>query len=157
MTAAVRTAITVMMMVTAAAVLTAAAFVMVVMLTVMIALHMGIEIQLSCQESFHSRVSIAGNTAVQLDICRSQSHLSAAADTAADQNLCVQGIQHSGQSAVAAAVGVHDLGRNDLALCHIIDLKLLGVAKMLENFTVFISYRDSHIDSSFQRYVILLL
>ena len=157
MTTAVRTALTVMMMVTAAAVLTAAAFVMVVMLTVMIALHMGIEIQLACQESFHSRVSIAGNTAVQLDICCSQSHLSAAADTAADQNLCVQGIQHSGQSAVAAAVGVHDLGRNDLALCHIIDLKLLGVAKVLENFTVFISYRDSHIDSPFQRYVILLL
>ena len=144
MTAAVRTAITVVMMVIAAAVLTATAIMMVMVLSVVVALYMGIEIQLSCQECFHSRVRIAGNTAIQLNVSRCQGHLGAAANTTADQNLRVQRVQNTCQRAVAAAVGIHHLGRNDLALSHIIDFELLGVAKVLEDLTVFISYRDSH-------------
>jgi len=139
----------IVMMVTAA--MGAAAAIVVVMLAVMIALDMGVKVQLSCQKRFHCRVSIAGDTAVQLNISRRQGHLSAAADSAADQNIGVQGVQHAGQSAVAAAVGIHHFGGNDLALCYVIDLELLRVAKVLENFTVIISYRDSHKDSSFQR------
>ena len=141
----------------AAAVLTATAIVMVVMLPVVVALNMGIKVQLTGQERFHSRVGIAGNTAIQLNVSRCQGHLSAAADAAADQHIRVQTVQNACQRAMATAVGIHHLGRNDLAVSHIIDLELLGMAKVLENFTVFISYCDSHIDSPFQRYVILLL
>ena len=127
----------------ATAVLTATAF-MVMVLPVVVALNMGIEIQLSFQECFHSSVRIAGNTAIQLNVSRCQGHLGAAANAAADQNLRVQRVQNTCQRAVAAAVGIHHLGRNDLALSHIIDFELLGVAKVLEDLTIVISYRDSH-------------
>ena len=142
----------------AAAAVTAAGMTFFMMvLTVMVALNIGIVEQIAGNQCFHSSIGTAGNTAEEPDAGCCQSHLGTAADTAADQNICLESRQNACQSAVAAAVGIHNLGSNDLAVEHIIDLKLLGVAKVLENFTVFISYRDSHIDSSFQRYVILLL
>ena len=115
-----------------------------------IAPDIGIESQFAGNQSLRCRVSTAADTAKELDACCCQGHLGATTDATADQHICIQIFQNAGQSAVAAAVGVDDLGSDDLAVCHIIDLKLLGVTEMLENLTVVVSYRDSHRKNSFR-------
>ena len=62
----------------------AAAF---VMLSMMIAPHIGIIIQLSVQKRFYRRVRVSGYSAVQLDSCGCQRILRPCSDTAADQRL----------------------------------------------------------------------
>ena len=126
----------------------AAAVAFLMMVAVMIALNIGVEIQLSFQEGPDSGIRIAGHAAVQLDSGRCQRHLGTAADAAADQNFCLQSSQETGQSAMAAAVGVHHLGRNNSTILYIIDLKLLGVTKVLKDLSVRISNCNSHILSS---------
>ena len=56
----------------------------------------------------------------------------------------MQGAEHPGQSTVAAAAGVHNLGRENSAVFHIVNLKLGRMAEVLENFAVFIGYRNTH-------------
>ena len=127
-----------------AAVGTAAVVAAGVAFTVMVAADVGIVIQVACQECLHSIVSIAGNAAVELDACLSQSHLSAAADAAADQDVNAAAKEEASQGAVAAAVGVHDLGGDDGAVFHIVDLKLLGVTEVLEDQLVCVSNCNLH-------------
>lgn len=50
---------------------------------------------------------------------------------------------------MAAAVGIHHYRMGYLAIFYSIQLKLSGVTKMLEHLTVFISYCDFHLLSSF--------
>ena len=64
----------------------------------------------------------------------------------------LESLQEGSQGAVAAAVGVDHRGADDLAVLHIIELELLGVAEMLENAAVFIGYCDSHGSFSFQMF-----
>ena len=130
--------------VTAAAVIAAGMTFTVMMLTMMIALHIGIVCQNTCQECFYCSVCIAGNTAEQLDTGCRQSHLGTTTDTAANQNIRLQGLQYASQSTVSTAVGIHYFGGYDLTFLHIIDLEHLGVAEMLEDVSVFISNRNSH-------------
>ena len=134
----------ILMATVAAAAVTAAkvAFLMVVF-PVMIALNIGIVEQVAGNQGFHSCISVAGNTAVQLNACCCKSHLGTAADTAADQDICMQRGQHTGQGTVAAAVGIHHFGGNDLAVLNIVNLKFLGMAEMLENLAVFIGNCNS--------------
>ena len=130
---------------TAAVVATGMAF------AVVVAADVGIVIQIACQECFHSVVSIAGNAAVELDASLSQSHLSTAADAAADQNINTAAEQEACQSAVTAAVGIHDLGGNDGTVFNVVDLKLLGVAEVLEDQFVCVSNCNFHgIKNSFE-------
>ena len=75
----------VMTMVAAAAVVAAGVAFAVVMIVV-IAADIGVECQLTGQQRFHCTVGAAGYTAVELNTGGCQSHLSAAADAAADQN-----------------------------------------------------------------------
>ena len=42
------------------------------------------------------------------------------------------------------AVGIHNLGRNNFAVLHIINLKFLGMSEMLKNLAVFIGYCTFH-------------
>ena len=123
---------------TAAVITTGMAF------TVMVAADVGIVVQVACQECFHSVIGIAGNTAVELDTGLSQSHLRAAADAATDQNVNTAAKQEACQSAVTAAVGIHDLGGYDGAIFNVGDLKLLGVTEMLEDQLVCVSNCDFH-------------
>ena len=111
---------------------------------VVVAADIGIIVQVACQECFHSVVSVTGNTAVELDAGLSQSHLSAAADAAADQDINTAAKQEACQSAVTAAVGIHDLGGYDGAIFNVVDLKLLGVAEMLEDQFVCVSNCNFH-------------
>ena len=111
---------------------------------VMVAADIGIVVQIACQECFHSVISVTGNTAVELDAGLSQSHLSAAADTAADQNINTAAKQEACQSTVTAAIGIHNFGGDDGAVFDIVDLKLLGMAEMLENQLICVSNCNFH-------------
>ena len=57
--------------------------------------------------------------------------------------------QKACQRAVTAAVGINNFRMNDLAVRSFIKLKLLGVAEMLENLTVFIGNCNFHDGISF--------
>ena len=111
---------------------------------VVVAADIGIIIQIARQECFHSIVSVTGNAAIELDASLSQSHLCTAADATADQNINTAAKQEACQSAVTAAVGIHDLGGNNAAVFDIVDLKLLGMTKMLENQLVCVSNCNFH-------------
>ena len=125
---------------------------------VVVATDVGVIIQVACQECLHSIVSITGNAAVELDASLSQSHLGTAADAAADQHINAAAKEEAGQSTVTAAIGVHDLGGDDIAIFYIVDLKLLGVAEMLEDQFVCVSNCDFHgIKNSFEFVVISII
>ena len=138
-------------MASAAVVTAGVALVMVmVVLAVVVTADIGIEFQLALHQRLGCRIRIAGYTAIELDTRCCQRSLGTAADAAADQHLCIQGSQNTGQSAVAAAAGIHNGGRHNFPVLHIVNLELFGVAEMLEDFTVCVSYRDSHNMISFQ-------
>lgn len=54
-------------MVSAAAAVISTGMIFAVMLIVMTALHIGIKLQVSCQQGFHRVIRVSGCTAVQLD------------------------------------------------------------------------------------------
>ena len=136
------------MAMTAAVVIAAAAMIAAGMafavMIVVVALNIGIVAKITGQVIFYSCVCVAPNTAVELDTSLLEGHLGAAADTAADQHICIQTGQNTGQSAVAAAAGIHNLGRNNSAVFHFVYLELLGVTEVLEDQTVSVSDCDSH-------------
>ncbi len=134
--------------VTSAAVV-AASMTFAMMVVVMIAPDIGIEIQLSFQKSCYCSICAAGHTAIQLDTCCCQRSLCATADAAANQHICVQCCENTGQRAVPTSVGIHNLGSNNGIVLHLIDLKLFGVAEVLEDLSVFVSYCNSHLTVSF--------
>ena len=70
--------------------------------------------------------------------------LCAAADAAADQGVSLQLAQQARQSAVALAVGADHLAAHHLAVFHIVDLELGGVAEVGENKTILIGNCNSH-------------
>ena len=135
--------------VTAAAVIAAGMLlpVVVIVVIVVIAADIGIEVQRTGQEQGNCLIGISPDTAVKLDAGLVQRHLGTAADTAADQNIGMKTAQQICQCAMTAAHGINDLGGNDLAVFHIIDLELGTVAKMLENITAFVSNCNSHDES----------
>ena len=130
--------------VVAAASMVAAGMALAVVMVMVIAADIGIVSQLPCQECLHRFVRITGNAAVNLNAGACQSHLRATADAAANQDLRAHAAQQSCQSAVAAAAGIVDLSGKNLAVLDLVNLKLRGVSKMLEDFPLPISNRDFH-------------
>ena len=116
--------------------------------TVMAAPRSGIKAQLSCQKRRNRIVRITGDTAIKPNTGVGQGHLGTAADAAADQGIHSQGRKKTGQSAVAAAIGIHYPGRNHLPICDLIELELRGVAKVLEYLTSGVSNCNDHIITS---------
>ena len=131
-------------MVVAAAAVIAAGVTFTMVMVVMVALDIGVEAEITGQVIGNRCVGITGTAAVELNTGLCQCHLGTAADAAADQNICVQTAQHTCQSTMTAAVGVHHLRCNDCAVLHFVDLELLGVTEMLEDLTVSVSNCDSH-------------
>ena len=72
----------------AAAAVVAAGMAFAVMIMV-IAAHIGIIVQIAGQQILYCGICIAPAAAVQRDTCLLQGHLGTAADTAADQNICI--------------------------------------------------------------------
>ena len=142
--------------VTSAAMISAGMAFTVMILSMMAALDIGIECQLPVHQRLCRGIRTAGDTAVEPDACCRQSHLCTAADTATNQRIRIQCRQNACQCTVAAAVGIHNLGRDDLSILNIINLELLGMAKVLENHTVFIRNCNSHTIISFLFLVLVI-
>lgn len=120
-----------------------------VVMAVVVAFGIGIILQRTLCQSLHGCIGRTGNPAVELDSRLGQRILRTHADAAADQCIRLGGFQESGQCAVTTAIGWYDLLGNDLAILHVVELELLGVAEMLEDLSVFVSYCDSHSSCSF--------
>ena len=120
-----------------------------VVMTVMIALRIGIILERALRKRSGCCVRRTGHAAVELDARLCQCILSAHADAAADQGVHLRGFQETGQRAVPAAVGGHDLLRDDPPVLHVVQLELLRVAEMLKDLSVFIGDCDSHMIRSF--------
>ena len=103
-------------------------------------------------ELHNSHIGAAVDAGVQVDARSGQGVDGAAANAAADQLVHLEGGQEGSQGTVAAAVGIHNGGTDDLAVLHVIELELLGVAEMLDNCAVLIGYCVSHDVFSFQMF-----
>ena len=114
------TAVTMVMSVSAACV----AFAVVMTFAMVVTLYVRIEIQLACDESLYSRISLTHHASIKLDACLCQCVLCTAADTAADQNFYLVCCQESAQCAVAVAVCINNLACNNFAVFHIVNLEL---------------------------------
>ena len=112
--------------------------------TMVITIGTGAVLQAIHQQSLYCSVSRTGYASVQSDPHLSQSHLSARSNAAADQSIDTIGSQEASQSSVTTAIGRNYLRSNYLAILDLIDLKLLGMTKVLKNFTVFVSNCNLH-------------
>ena len=117
----------------------------VMMLAVVIAGGVRVKVKGSLKKCFYCLISRTGDTGVELNACFGKGCARATTDAAADQGVNTVFRQKSCQSTVAASVGIHDRGVCDLLIFDGIDLKLFCVSKMLEHFSVFISYCNFHI------------
>ena len=89
-------------------------------------------------------VRAAAGTAVKFNARFCQRPLCAAANPAANKDINLQRLQHAGQSAVSAAVGIHHPAGDKLAVLHLVKLELLRMAKVLKDLSVFVSNRNFH-------------
>ena len=108
------------------------------------AVHIGIKRQRTVQKSLYRLICVALHAADQTDIGLRKRCLCAAANAAADQRIHTKLCQQAGQRTVTAAVRIHHLCMQQLAAGYLVQLKLLRVAKMLENLSVFIGNCDLH-------------
>ena len=106
-------------------------------------------VQAVIHQGFHRLIRPAGHAAVELDPGLGQRVLGPGANAAADEDVHLSGPQEAGQGAMAAAGGVHHLAVEDPAQAHIVKLKLLGMAKVLEDLAVFIGHCNAHLGSFF--------
>ena len=137
----------------AAAVVAAGVTSFAVLMVVVVAVNIGIIAQISAEQCVHRCVSVSADTAVELDTRFGQSCLRTAADASADQSVYAVLHQKARQGTMAAAIGINDFRMNDLAIRSFIKLKLLGVAEMLENLTIFIGDCNFHNGFSFAFFV----
>ena len=91
-------------------------------------------------------VSVTFRACDNSDPCICQGIQGTSAQAAADQDFNGLVRKEPRQSAVADPVGSDDLAGDDPALLYIIDLELLGSAKVLENVAVFIGCCNSHVN-----------
>ena len=118
-----------------AAVLTAGVPALAVCVIVVVAPDIGVVAERPRQQCVYRRVRLAADAAVEPDARLCQRRLRATADTAADQGIHALLHQKARQYAVPTAVGIHDLCTDNLAFRDLIELKLRGVTKVLENLS----------------------
>ena len=119
------------------------------MVFMMIAACVRIIFQRSSREGLGSLVCRSPDTCIELDARVCQCHLRSHTDPATDQGVDFRGLKETSQSAVPAAVCVDNLFSHNAPVFHIIELELLGMTEMLEDFSVFICDRNSHSNASF--------
>ena len=115
----------------------------------MIAMHIGVELERICKIGVHCAVRAAGYPAEQPDASLPQGSLRSSPNAAADENIHLCTGEKACQRAVALPVGIHNLLLDDLPVFNIIQLKLGGVAEVLKYIAVFIGNCDSHLIGSF--------
>lgn len=112
---------------------------------VMIAVHIRVEGQSAVNICLCRIVGRSGDASEERDAGLCQCALGAAADSAADQGICAEGFQKSGQCAVARSAGAEDFGPRYRTVFNVIDLELFCSSKMLEYCAVgIIGYCKSH-------------
>ena len=126
------------------------------MVVVMITPNIGVEVQFACYQCFCCCISVAGNTAKQLNTTFGKCHLGTAPDTAADQNIRIQRMEKFGKRTVSLTVCVDDTTLHYLTVLNIVNLKLLGMSEMLINVAIFVCYCNSHDIFSFIHFVFRL-
>ncbi len=129
--------------VTSAAVVTAG--MLLAVMVVVIAFCIGVVGKCSGNTGSNGIVCIPADTAEQLDTCLGKSHLCAAANTSANEDIHAKIRKQSCQRAMAASVGVNDLCLYNDAVPDIIHLELFGVTEMLKDFSVFVGYCNFHL------------
>ena len=117
------------------------------LVVMVVALNIGVEIQLSRQQRLHSCIRITGNTTVQLNSRLCQCSLSTAANPAAYQNIHPVNLQESGQCTVAASIGIQNHLVHNCAVFHLVEFKAFRVTKMLKNLSIFIGNSNFHRNS----------
>ena len=109
----------------------------------------GVAGQGAVQQGLDGGVGRARHPAVKADAGRCQGGLGAAADAAADQGVGVELAQQGRQGAVALAVGADHLAAGDLAVFHVVQLELGGVAEVGKDAAVLVGDCNSHTNASF--------
>lgn len=127
-----------------AAVVAAGVTALTMLVVMVVAANVGVIRQNAADERVYRCVGLAAYAAVELDTCLGKCLLSAAADAAADEGVNAALHQEARKCAVTAAVGVNDLLADYLAVCDLVDFKLLGVPEMLKDFAVVIGNCDFH-------------
>ena len=106
---------------------------------VMVAVGVAAVAERARQQGLHRRVRAALHACVELYARLGQGHARAAAQAAADEGVHAVGAQEAGQGPVAKAARGQDGAVDDLAVLDVVELELLGVAKVLEHAAVFVS------------------
>lgn len=128
----------------AAAAVRAAGMPLAMVVAVVAALNIRIKAQLPSQIVEYRLIGIALHTAEQLDPGLCQRHLGPAADAAADEDIHTVCPQKSSQRAVAVSICIDYFGMGHCTIRHIVELKVLRMAKVLEHRSVFVSDCNSH-------------
>jgi hypothetical protein len=115
-----------------------------VMMSMVVALGIRIIFQRSICKGFRGSIRRSLNACVKPDPDIRKRRLRTHTNASADQGVSLHGLQEACKGAVAASVGIHDLLIHDLTLINIIQLKLLGMTEVLEDFSVFVCDCDSH-------------
>ena len=118
-------------------------------LVVVVARYVGIKSKRTAKQCFDCGVRGAADTAVKLDSCLCQCHLCATADAAANKSINTKRRKKSCQCSVTATIGVNHFTIYNFSAFYCVNLKLLGVAEVLKNLSVFISYCNFHCAVSF--------
>lgn len=123
---------------------------------VMIALYIGIIMKVVGKVCVNCRISVAGNTAKQLNTTFGKCNLCTASDAAADQDIRMQRAENIGKRAVPLTVGVDEAAIHHLTVLNIVNLKLLGMSEILINVAIFVCYCNSHDIFSFIHFILRL-
>ena len=118
-------------------------------MVVVVARYVGIKSKRTAKQCFDCGVRGAADTAVKLDSCLCQCHLCATANAAANKCVNAECRKHSCQCSVTASIGINNFAADYFPALCVINLKLLGVAEVLKNLSVFISYCNFHCAISF--------
>ena len=116
----------------------------VVVMSVMVAMSVGIVFKRSLRESLSGCVSRTLHTCVEFDSGSRESILCAHTDTATNQCINLCRLQESRKSAMTATVCIDDLLVYDLSVLDIIEFESLRMSEMLEDFSAVISNCDFH-------------
>ena len=115
-----------------------------VMMVMVVTSGFGIVFQRSIRKGFRGSIRRSLNASVKLDPDIRKRRLRTHTNASADQGVSLHGLQEACKGAMAASVGINDLLIHDLTLINIIQLKLLGMTEVLEDFSVFVCDCDSH-------------
>jgi len=129
---------------TAAIVVAAIVTVAIVTVAMVAADGVGIINEVAAEQGVHALVRITGGAGEEANLSLSQCRASAAADTAADKNIHVVVLQHTGQGTVAAANGADNFGGDNRVIFNGVNLELLAMSEMLEDLSVGISSSNFH-------------